>query len=226
MSYRKKAKEPETADQEEEVNIDKKLKELKKIPDLYQFVMENAFLAGGAVRDITRGQKPKDYDIFFKTKIAKEEFVKRFSKHMKETGIGNYNWYDFQFITIRYGTPEEVTDTFDWNVNKVFYDFNRSRLGGNMFGGNELTLNTKSDKPLSALLRLPYLLKKGFTIDEKELLFALTFTSTVVNLRSTEAVEEQHEFMSNGGGETYLGDTVERAVQAALEKSPLNKALL
>lgn len=203
-----------------------KMKELKKIPDLYEFVMENAFLAGGAVRDLTRGQKPKDYDIFFKTKKAKDEFVKNFSKHMKETGIGNYNWHDFQFITIRHGTPQEVTDTFDWNVNQVFFDFDGSYLGGERFGGIVLRINTKCDKPLSALLRLPYLLKKGFTIDEKELLFALTFTSTVVNLRSTEAVEDQLEFMSSGGGSTCLGDTVERAVQAALEKSPLNKALL
>lgn len=35
--------------------LDAKILELKKIPGLYEFVLENCFIAGGAVRDVFRG---------------------------------------------------------------------------------------------------------------------------------------------------------------------------
>lgn len=209
--------------------IKKKTEELQKIPGLYEFVLIHGFLAGGAVRDLTLGGKPKDWDIFFKSKSSVDEFIKRFGKKMEETGIGNYNYKDFQFITIRHGSPREVIDTFDWSVNRAFYDYKASQLHSHNVD-KHLRFNTKSDKPLSAILRLPYLLKKGFEIEEKELLYTLSFIASAVDLKSSEAVSAQYEFMSSGGGRSCSDGIVERAVHDAKEmsikKSPLNKALM
>lgn len=211
------------------MKFDSKIKELKKVPHLYEFIMEHGFLAGGAIRDIIRKATPKDYDIFFKTVAAKDEFIEKFGDKMEVTGIGNYNWKDFQFITIRTGSPKKILDTFDWNVNQVAYDFKAKRSEGYWGDDIYLRFNTKTDKPLASLLRLPYLISKGYTIDEKEYLFALAYTATTVDLTSSQAVESQYEFMSSGGGQTSPSGIVERAAELAnaekLRKSPLSQAL-
>lgn len=203
-----------------------KIKELQRVPGLYDFVLANCFLAGGAVRDTIRQQKPKDWDIFFKTEAAKNEFVSRFSDGMDQTGFGNLNYYDFQFITLDTGTPEKVIGNFDWDVNQVYFDFATNRLGGNVSSNNYLRLNTEARTPLSAIMRLPHLLSKGFLIEQKELLFAYTFVSLKVNLASPTAVQAQNSFISNGGFPlSGVTETTERAVKAALKSSPLMKAL-
>lgn len=202
-----------------------KLKELSVVPGLYEYVMEFGFVAGGAIRDLFRDKTPKDWDIFFKTEAAKNEFVKRFGNEFRVTGIGNYNFKDFQFITIRFGSPENVIDTFDWNVNQTFFDPKIQQLCY-YDRSDYLRINTKTEKPLSAIMRLPYMLEKGFKIGDKELLFALTFVSSVVDLKSQEAVEKQHEYMSAGGYKCSVEGVVERAVKEALKQSPLSKALL
>jgi len=212
----------------EQTLIDNKILELSKISGLYEFTIANCFLAGGAVRDIVRQKIPKDWDIFFKTDAAKDEFLAKFSGKMELTGFGNYNWKMFQFITMETGTPQKVTDTFDWNVNQVYYDFASSRFGGQTQDTMmHLMLNTKAKTPLSAIMRLPYFIEKGFKIDQKELLFCLTFISIAVNLTSHEAVSNQKNFTSGNGGEVGgIEGVIERAKKAALEQSPLCKALL
>lgn len=206
--------------------IEKAIKILKQVPGLHEFTMEHCFLAGGAVRDLARGNVPKDYDIFFKTKAAAEEFKRKFSMGMVESVLGNYNFSDIQFITMNVGSPEKVIEQFDWNVNQVFYDFANGKASG-IQSDNALRINTKAQTPLSAIMRIPHLLSKGFVIYPEELLFAYTFVSTVVNLSNAEAVKAQTCLMSNGGGNTdYRIDAVlKRATEAALTQSPLSKAL-
>ncbi|WP_158593210.1 hypothetical protein [Planomicrobium sp. Y74] len=41
------------------------------------FLDENAYIAGGAIADVIRGQKPKDIDIFFSNELTQEEFAKQ-----------------------------------------------------------------------------------------------------------------------------------------------------
>jgi hypothetical protein len=204
-----------------------KMEELKLVPFLYEFVMEHGFIAGGAVRDVVRSKIPKDYDIFFKTEHAKNDFISKFGKSypMTETGIGNFNFRDFQFITIRFGSPRQVIETFDWNVNMAFLDFATKKITVETTN-NELHINCKSEKPLSALIRLPYMVQKGFRISEEEMLFAMTFVSTIVDLTNSESVAKQSEFMSSGGGLRLVSTITKRAVQAGVDQSPLNKALM
>jgi hypothetical protein len=217
-------------DAKQKINL--KLEELKNIPGLHEFIMKHGFLAGGAVRDIPRQVEPKDYDIFFKSKEAVEAFKEVFGKRKEFsiTGLNNYNFLNFQFITIRFGSPQEVIDSFDWNVNQVYYDFSTDKLGGDgLYTGNQLRLNTKAQKPLSAILRIPYLIKKGFEIEPREYLYALAFTSAVVDMKSSEAVQGQAEFMSAGGGQSGAWGTVERASEEAekqkIAQSPLMESL-
>lgn len=210
--------------------ISDKMLELKKIPGLYEFTVVNCFLAGGAVRDSIRDITPKDYDLFFYTDSAKEAFIKDFGRFCEVTGFGNYNWGKFQFVTLETGTPQKVTDNFDWNVNQVWFEFHKSSFSGYRSNTMHLNFNTKARTPLSAIMRLPHLLSKGFKIDQKEMLFAYTFVAMSVNLANPVEVHQQQNFISGNGGQVGgIEEVTERAVKAAkdiqIARSPLTKAL-
>lgn len=190
--------------------IEEKFTELKAVPDLYEFVLENCFLAGGAVRDVILNVTPKDWDVFFRTEEAKDEFIQRFTRKMEETGIGNFNYKDFQFITLYTGSPSHVTNKFDWNVNQQFYEFGKS-MGRGYFIPKELRLNTDCEKPLAAYLRLPDMISKGFTISKEELMFTIAFISARTNF---ENLDNEFEWISSGGG--FIGaHAATNAVQRA-----------
>jgi hypothetical protein len=209
--------------------LDTKIQELREIPGLYEFVLKNCFIAGGAVRDAIRDVKPKDYDIFFRTEEAKEEFIQIFSKRFTETSIGNFNYKDFQFITLYTGTPQQVVDTFDWNVNQEYYEFGKNNPKYlSRIREKYLTLNTNCRKPLSAFLRLPDMLKKGYEIEKEELLYVLSFISQVSAVRGDVDLSKEFEFVSSGGG--FIGSdkaerAVKRATQEAVKHSPLYKVM-
>lgn len=207
--------------------LELKLNTLKKIPDLYEFTLENCFIAGGAARDTIRSTPPKDYDMFFLSDSAKDEFIRKFGNHCTVTGFGNYNWDEFQFITLVTGSPESVTDTFDWNVNQVWFNLKAKRFGGHLSTSNYLMFNCKSRTPLSAIMRLPMLIKKGYVIEPKELLFAYTFVALSVNMANPEAVNlQQAAAISNNAGPcTGVESVTKRAVKAVLENSPLCQVL-
>lgn len=209
--------------------VEGKLEDLKKVPMLYDFVMENCYLAGGAVRDINMNRAPKDYDIYFYTKDAVTEFGNRFGKNgMEETPLGNFNYKDFQFITVQCGNPILVTGTFDWNVNQQYYEFKKKKIGYSGYGceGNDLRFNTKSSYPLSAVLRMPYLIQKGFTITPKEFAFVMAYISTRGILNSPEEAQRQVSISPSSDMSMYnIAGSVDRARKAALEDSPLMKSL-
>jgi hypothetical protein len=212
-----------------------KMELLKKVPDLYDFTLNHCFVAGGAIRDINRSVEPKDYDLFFRTKEAIDEFKTKFSKYMEETGLGNFNYgKDIQFITINYGTPEKVVGEFDWNVNQVYYEFNRltsyklvSRFIA-MFRSNdtELVFNINSSYPLSAFLRLPYMIQKGFTISPKEFAFVTAYISARGFLNSEEEMKKQMSIVPSSESSKFnIEGTVQRAQALAIKKSPLMNSL-
>lgn len=204
--------------------IEDKINTLNDVPGLVTFVNDNCFVAGGAVRDIIRNRTPKDYDIFFKTEEAKDVFIKKFGTiyDFTVTGIGNYNYKNFQFITLYTGTPKQVTSTFDWNVNQVWYDFQDERTYFET--GYDLYLNFDCEKPLSALMRLPYLLEKGYKISQTEHLKAIAFTALKVNFNDEESIAKQHEWMSSGGGASSPANAV-WAVRKVKEEAKIRTKL-
>lgn len=210
--------------------LDDKILELKKVPGLYEFTTENCFLAGGAVRDTIRGVKPKDYDLFFYTEEGKSQFVQNFSRYCNETGLKNFNYNDFQFITLMTGEPQKVVDTFDWNVNQCYYELlkNPFRNWGGTLSDNYLRFNVKARKPLSAYLRLPEMLAKGFVIEKEELVFLLSFLAQTAPIRGGADLSEEFEFLSSGGGfisSNKAEAAVNRASEEARKHSPLYKIL-
>lgn len=202
-----------------------KFEELKIVLDLHDFVMNNCFVAGGAVRDLRRNKTPKDYDIFFKTEEAKEQFVQKFAGYCVETGLGNFNYNDFQFITINVGSPEKVIARFDWNVNQCYFDPTDKRKFSSYYVPEYLQFNCNSDYPLSAFLRLPYLIEKGFKIEPKEFAFVAAFIQNLGLLNSSEAATKALSFVPSSNGVTDLQNVPERAARAAIMKSPLAMAM-
>jgi hypothetical protein len=204
--------------------LDDKILELKNVPgDLYSFVLENCFMAGGAVRDTYRGVKPKDYDLFFKTKSALDEFVTKYQDYMVKTPAGNYDYMDFQFITMYYGSPEKVIGTFDWNCNQMYYDFKTKK--NRAFNPDYLIFNVNANAPLSAAVRLPYLIEKGYKIRPKEMMFMMSFLAAKGILTSSKAAQENMAIAPSTGSQMDLSGAVDRAVDAALQDSPLMKSL-
>jgi hypothetical protein len=207
-----------------------KMLELKAIPGLYEFTMENCFIAGGAVRDVNRNVEPKDYDLFFRTDKGIEEFKAKFSERMEETGLGNFNYSDFQFITLSSGTPAQVVSKFDWDVNMQYYVFGETHAKSlsyiNHAGEHSLVFNVNSSYPLSAFLRLPQMLKKGYHIMPKELSFITAFLAAKGVFNSGEEAQGHLNIVPSQSMSQYsIGGAVDRGRQAAIADSPLMKAL-
>lgn len=208
-----------------------KMQELQMVPGLYDFVIKNCYLAGGAVRDLNRDVKPKDYDIYFLTADAIEEFGNRFGRNgMDVTALGNFNYNDFQFITVTHGLPKDVVGKFDWNVNMQYYLFGEKSSHAmeyvNTIGKPELRFNLKSQYPLSAFIRLPYLIEKGYYISPKELIFVTSYLVTKGILNSPEEAQKQVSVSPSTDMSMYnIAGAVERAQKIALSESPLMNML-
>lgn len=166
------------------------LKSLECVPGLRKFIEDNAYLAGGAVRDMLRNKTPNDYDFFFRTKEAREQFATTFGKLMVGTPFENFEIHlegkKFQFIMMYSGSPEEVVGRFDWNINMVWID---PTPGANppyrmYYVNNVLEFNLNATHKFSALERLPHFLSDGYHIPPYELqkaLIALTLEGPINN---------------------------------------------
>jgi hypothetical protein len=177
------------------------MNQLEQIPGLRNFVEHNMYLAGGAVRDLLRKKVPNDYDLFFRTGEAKDEFVRRFSRAMTGTPFKNFEITlngtfkigpsKVQFITMFTGSPEKVVGGFDWSVNMVWADLSQTSLTKaeapfhypNPYD-NCLYFNLDATHAFSAIERLPRFLAMGYTISAVELqkaLVALTLGGAITD---------------------------------------------
>lgn len=208
-----------------EITLREKLKELSILPGLLELTLEKGFCAGGAVRDIARGAKPRDYDIFFKSADAVEEFKQKYSHLCEETVLGNFNLADFQFITIYFGSPKDIISQFDWNVNQKYCDFAITNNPSYEYTETHLSFNCNASYRLSALLRLPKFIEMGYKIEPRELAFVVCYIAATGVLASSEAVEAELSFVPSSGHAINLKGIPERATKAAIQSSPLMKAL-
>jgi hypothetical protein len=161
--------------------------QLEQIPGLRNFVEHNMYLAGGAVRDLIRKIVPNDYDLFFRTDEAKDEFVRRFSRAMTGTPFKNFEITlngnfkispsKVQFITMFTGSPEKVVGGFDWSVNMVWVDLTAKVISLAYPYSNDLYFNLDATHVFSAIERLPKFLAMGYTINHVELQKALVTLS-------------------------------------------------
>lgn len=143
--------------------------------------LENAFFAGGCLRDLMINQVPKDYDIYF-FNTADVEKVKAYFKanrlNVEETSLNNYNLtlqykgqpVIFQFITLMTGSPESVIGGFDFTMNMNYYVFSteETRIHQDV-GDLRLHPGPNIIRPIHALCRVTKFLGRGYTISHREL---------------------------------------------------------
>lgn len=123
--------------------IKSKTQEIEKaLPEEFQETFRNScFLAGGAVRDLLIGKKPKDWDIFFN---LGNSCIDNFLKDLGKTyGYPNMiiqfksdnalsvliNGQQVQFIGKKYaGHPDYVINRFDFTNSMGYYDIGTDKL--------------------------------------------------------------------------------------------------
>lgn len=139
--------------------------------DVKDYFLKNTFIAGGYVRDLLRNKRYKDIDFYFKSKEAMDLLLPHIEKAgYRKSKNGTYVKDDIQFITMIYGDPESVINKFDFTVNQGYYDYGNSVLNIRESSQN-LYVNKDGLTPLGALIRVPYLLDKGFHISKAEMAF-------------------------------------------------------
>jgi hypothetical protein len=151
---------------------------------LTQLPLSRAFFAGGAVRDISNGRWPKDYDIFFGSEadVARavtvlDSLLTNTSWSLVKSKFGNYNLtiaslpgfqgpIVVQFITMISGTPVYVTSRFDFTCNIAWYNFVDSTkyVSAAALKGSPLTMCTSIHRPVQALFRIQKFVSMGYTI--------------------------------------------------------------
>lgn len=107
-----------------------RFKQLTDFLDL-ELLSEDVFLAGGALRSLIDGKKPKDYDLFFTGPDAIPVTRERLEKHgfelIFECPKGELWTYvngdmKIQLVANIFGTPEEIIDHFDFGATLAALD--------------------------------------------------------------------------------------------------------
>lgn len=141
--------------------------------EISELIKTKAFFAGGCIRDLYRGEAPKDYDLYFVDDESKDKFLELAKNEysLQKTAINNYNHKNSksQIITLLTGSPDFVVDRFDFTVNQGYYipQMDLLRLGSL---DSELRCCDKVFSPLNALVRLKKFQDKGFSYDETTLI--------------------------------------------------------
>lgn len=145
------------------------------------------FVAGGAVRDLISGTKPKDFDLFFENEIERLRVIDTLKhKHkaavMRETDnamtlqiyAGN-NVFKFDCIKKIYGTVQEVLDGFDFTVCCAAIAPGAFHYHKNFFQhclSKTLYFN-KQQNDICVIRRIIKYVKKGYYIDATQLVTAI-----------------------------------------------------
>lgn len=103
-----------------------------KYPHLRRY-RDGVFFAGGCIRSLVQGEKPKDYDIFFSDSRIRKAFM--LMCHESRLGTPTLNSISFkmenadiQFITIRCEKPLDEILSFDFTFNMNYYDLKKEEL--------------------------------------------------------------------------------------------------
>jgi len=143
---------------------------------------QKTFVSGGCIPSMLLNEWVNDYDIYlydinsasevkhyFEDKHTREKEKKFHVKLITDNAINISD--KIQIITKFVGGPREVTDNFDWQHIKSWYDCEEEKLHlipevYQLIVEKELVY-TGSQYPLSSLLRLKKYLKKGWNVSTK-----------------------------------------------------------
>jgi hypothetical protein len=144
--------------------------------------LENAFFAGGCIRDLMLNIEPRDYDIYFyypeDTNKIKSYFATN-QNNVIQSFLDNWNLtleykgkpVVFQFITLMSGTPDNIVNRFDFTMNMNYYVFSTEEIRIHPDVG-DLRLHPGSNicRPIHALCRITKFMSRGYTISHRELI--------------------------------------------------------
>ena len=162
--------------------------------ELKDLVLNTGFITGGCFNSLYHREQVNDYDIYFKTEQAAARFKKIIDKGLKEgeaftnqkilklqfkhssDNAITFQTFKFgqsiqiQFIIKYSGTPKEVTNRFDFQHAKNYFDFKMSFLDVSYLNSHkELVFNMEASHPFEAIKRMNKFISKGWSIDDQEI---------------------------------------------------------
>ena len=213
----------------------------KSTPQILKFIKENAFVAGGAVRDaIDFSQHPNDIDIFFYTKEAAEKFKTldfsmyeslntTYMRGFDKFPNGTFKFVNVSVITRYYGSINEILGQFDFNVNQraITADGEVHVLMSYYYlvqKTSHLVINHNARNAVGTLLRLARFegMYPGSNIEaaNKNLLIFRALQQVAPNLKTLEDVKQIAD-SGSGKGDLFMIPTAEDV----LKQSPMMQRL-
>lgn len=163
---------------------------------LPKVLLNDVFLAGGAIRSYFTEQPVKDYDLYCRNEQAWEKLRTFFSRYDVKYQTSNATTYEvnlneqfseIQLIDAYYGDIFTVLNKFDFSVCQGAYDFVRQEfwVSDRFLLDNiqkKLVYNMHNEYPLSALSRTLKYREYGYTISNYELMkIAMKLSSLDMN---------------------------------------------
>lgn len=145
-------------------------------------IKERSFITGGCIPSMLMDEYVNDYDIYFYNKEDANKVKNYFENNHTRNKENKFyvklitenaiNLSDKIQLVIKFtGTPEQVTDKFDWQHIKSYFYLDKIKGYQLVFVDDVYRLivekeliYTGSDYPLSSLLRLKKYLKKGWNV--------------------------------------------------------------
>jgi hypothetical protein len=168
-------------------------------------IKEKTFISGGCIPSMIIDEFVNDFDFYFLNKEnaekTKQYFIdaKKTDKfHVNLITENSINLSDkIQLVTKFTGTPEEVTNKFDWQHIKSYYKYPDILEIPNetyrLLIEKEL-IYTRSDYPLSSLMRLKKYIKKGWTVSNTTIIqIALEFHEAMIKSEKIRQEKKKKE---------------------------------
>lgn len=211
-----------------------------KDDDMRKLIKENTFIAGGVFRSLITNDKINDIDIFFKNKESVDKFITyahKFFNHVFKPKYGvryresdNSIMYVFrdknptlQFIKTFYGSVDEVIGRFDFKHTQIAYDpYHDQIINFQDLRTKYLEYNENASHPIAALKRIFKFVKKGYYINDDELLKIIEHIHTL-NLIDPKVYANHLNGLYNSRGKVTVEDMEERCKKLSDRK--FNKTL-
>lgn len=210
--------------------------------DFVNFIKDNVFVAGGALRDAARNRDSenilkdiKDYDLYFINKEAVDTFLTKFVEGKEYLYIYNelsgcYNVGMLQFVTLVYGDAITVTSMFDFSCNKNYsYLSNKNSflpfyINFTTFKNGTIVYNIKAANPASSFMRLQKLNKLGYTLPDGEMLALLLSVQLSPKLINAENIKK-HLFGAFSSSDNSLEYIANQVMETFRNKTTMMKDL-
>lgn len=167
-------------------------------PELKKLVEEKTFLTGGCFKAIWHNETVNDYDFYFVDRQSSDKFKELIDKGLSNSNkpftvqndLKLHNYFPpskttefamtfiledeikVQFITKYVGSPEEVTNRFDFQHAKNYYihKTGKFRVDYSTLTQKVLYFNESASHPVHALKRLKKFIEQGWSIEDSELI--------------------------------------------------------